>query len=269
MQVFGVNGPATEQQKATSQIVRHLGDHGTVGVVRDIPESQAETLDPYRKAGAAITYGRTANGWIANEDGQTLDHVLDRLATQCEFAVVLGYPEAALPRIVLGEQNHEGPVLIQAAKASDLDMDDIAQTVRELEPRETLESLVRDVTTSPDEVYAGAVATFTGRVRAKDDPDDDRTEHLAFERYDEVVAERMTEIRSNLEARDGVYAVRLHHKTGILEAGEDIVFVVVLAGHRTEAFAAVEDGINRLKEVVPFFKKEVTVEDEFWAHEGP
>jgi hypothetical protein len=41
--------------------------------------------------------------------------------------------------------------------------------------------------------------------------------------------------------------VRLHHKTGVVEAGEDIVFVVILAGHRGEAFSAVQDGINRLK----------------------
>jgi molybdopterin synthase catalytic subunit len=77
----------------------------------------------------------------------------------------------------------------------------------------------------------------------------------------------MAALRRDLEARDGVYAVRLHHKTGVVDAGEDIVFVVILAGHRTEAFRAVEDGINRLKEEVPLFKKEVTVDEEFWAHE--
>jgi molybdopterin synthase catalytic subunit len=43
--------------------------------------------------------------------------------------------------------------------------------------------------------------------------------------------------------------------------------VVVLAGHREEAFRTVEDGIDRLKAEVPLFKKEVTVSDEFWAHQ--
>jgi len=56
-------------------------------------------------------------------------------------------------------------------------------------------------------------------------------------------------------------------KTGVVDAGEDIVFVVVLAGHRKEAFETVEDGIDRLKEEVPLFKKEVTVDETFWAHE--
>jgi molybdopterin synthase catalytic subunit len=61
--------------------------------------------------------------------------------------------------------------------------------------------------------------------------------------------------------------VLLHHRTGVVEAGEDIVFVVVLAGHRREAFRTVEDGIDRLKDEVPLFKKEVTVEETFWRHD--
>jgi len=61
----------------------------------------------------------------------------------------------------------------------------------------------------------------------------------------------------------------MHHRTGVIDYGDDIVFVVVLAGHREEAFRAVEDGINRLKAEVPIFKKEVTDAEEFWVHERP
>ena len=87
--------------------------------------------------------------------------------------------------------------------------------------------------------------------------------------YDGVAADRMTTIQEELRAREGVQNVLLHHRTGVLEAGEDIVFVVVLAGHREEAFATVSDGIDRLKAEVPIFKKEVTVEETFWRHERP
>ena len=93
------------------------------------------------------------------------------------------------------------------------------------------------------------------------------TEYLEFERYDDVAAERMAALRSDLEARDGVYAVTTHHRTGVVEAGEHIVHVVVLAGHRGEAFETVSDGIDRLKEEVPLFKREVTVDEEFWVHD--
>ena len=115
--------------------------------------------------------------------------------------------------------------------------------------------------------YSGAIATFTGRVRAKEDEADERTRYLEFEKYEGVAEDRMRRIESELEARDGVLDVRLHHRTGRIPEGEDIVFVVVLAGHRGEAFTAVEDGINRLKEEVPLFKKEVTDEETFWVHE--
>jgi molybdopterin synthase catalytic subunit len=77
----------------------------------------------------------------------------------------------------------------------------------------------------------------------------------------------MATICRELEARDGVFDVEMHHRTGVIPDGDDIVFVVVLAGHREEAFRTVEDGINRLKDEVPLFKKEVTVEDTFWRHE--
>jgi molybdopterin synthase catalytic subunit len=41
----------------------------------------------------------------------------------------------------------------------------------------------------------------------------------------------------------------------------------VLAGHRREAFGTVEDGIDRLKDEVPIFKKERTSDEQFWVHE--
>ena len=114
---------------------------------------------------------------------------------------------------------------------------------------------------------AGAIATFTGRVRERDGEDDDATRYLEFEKYDGVAERTMRTIESELEARSGVLDVRLHHRTGRVEAGEDIVFTVVLAGHREEAFRAVEDGIDRLKDEVPLFKKEVTESETFWVHQ--
>jgi len=104
-------------------------------------------------------------------------------------------------------------------------------------------------------------------VRAKDSPDDARTEHLSFEKYEGVAEARLDAIRQSLTDREGVFEVLLHHRVGLLTDGEDIVFVVVLAGHRKEAFRTVEDGINRLKDEVPIFKKETTTDEEFWLHE--
>jgi molybdopterin synthase catalytic subunit len=62
--------------------------------------------------------------------------------------------------------------------------------------------------------------------------------------------------------------VRLHHRMGVVPKGEDVVYVAVLAGHRAEGFETVEDGIDRIKDEVPLFKKEVTEDGEFWAHDA-
>jgi molybdopterin synthase catalytic subunit len=197
-----------------------------------------------------------------------LDGLLAELAPEYDYVVVEGYHDAALPTVALGDREHDGDDVLQTAPDADsVDVDALLDALDAREPFETLASLVERVKASPDAEYSGAIATFTGRVRAREGPDDPATEFLEFERYDGVAQQKMAAIERELEEREGVYEVLLHHRTGVIDAGEDIVFVVVLAGHRTEAFRTVEDGINRLKAEVPLFKKEVTVDGEFWAHQ--
>ena len=234
------------------------------------PDVDTEGKDTarHRAAGAAETVALTDDGeWFATGESRTLTDTLDALAPDYDYAFVEGYSDAAIPKVVLGDREAADPVIYRAEGGEDADLDSILAALDERDPYVTLETLVESVKRSPVEDRAGAIATFTGRVRAKDSPNDRPTKHLEFERYDGIARERMADLRADLEARDGVHAVRLHHKTGVVEAGEDIVFVVILAGHRGEAFGAVQDGINRLKDEVPLFKKEVTVDGEFWAHE--
>ena len=272
MQVLGIAG---DSDSAKTTLVERLvgrcaGRVATVKRCTHSPDVDTEGTDTarHRAAGAAETVALTDDGeWFATGQSRTLSETLDALAPEYDYAFVAGYCDAAIPKVVLGDSEAADPVLARADSGESADPDAILDTLDERDPYVTLPALVESVKRSPDEDRAGAIATFTGRVRAKDSPEDRPTEHLEFERYDGVAQQRMATIRRELEARDGVHDVRLHHKTGVVEAGEDIVFVVVLAGHRGEAFAAVQDGINRLKDEVPLFKKEVTVDEEFWAHE--
>jgi molybdopterin synthase catalytic subunit len=237
---------------------------GRVATVETLPETAARDTD----AGAA--YGLSADGsWIGAGDDRTLDDLLDSLTPEYDHALTVGFDDARLPTVALGDADPTGDVVVTAPDADAADIDEVLDAVDTLEPHVTLESLITRVKASPRADRAGAIATFTGRVRAKDAADDDPTTHLEFEKYDGVAAERMRTIRTELEARDGVFEVLMHHRTGVIPDGEDIVFVVVLAGHRTEAFRTVEDGINRLKDEVPIFKKESTTDEEFWIHEQP
>jgi len=272
MQVLGIAGAA---DSGTATLVERLLERcaGRVATVKQCthsPDIDTEGTDTarYRAAGAAETVALTDDGgWVATGEARTLSETLDALAPDYDYAFVEGYGDATIPKVVLGDCEAADPVVGRFDSGERADLDAILGALDERDPYVTLSTLVASVKRSPDEDRAGAIATFTGRVRAKDSPEDRPTEHLEFERYDGVAQQRMATIRRELEARDGVHDVRLHHKTGVVEAGEDIVFVVVLAGHRGEAFAAVQDGINRLKDEVPLFKKEVTVDEEFWAHE--
>jgi molybdopterin synthase catalytic subunit len=236
---------------------------GRVATVESLPETATRDTE----TGAA--YGLSADGsWIGAGDGRDLEGLLDSLAPDYDFAVVVGFDDARLPTVALGDDaDPPGEVIATAEDPESLDVEAVLDAVAGLEPHVTLGSLVARAKASPRADRAGAIATFTGRVRAKDAEDDTPTTHLEFEKYEGVAAERLRTIRSELEARDGVFEVLMHHRTGVIPDGEDIVFVVVLAGHREEAFRTVEDGINRLKDEVPIFKKESTTDEEFWIHE--
>jgi molybdopterin synthase catalytic subunit len=276
MQVIAVAGPS-DSGKTTlvERLVDRLRERGRVATVKHLrtdPAVDTEGKDTarHRSAGADVTYGITDDaGWFATGRERTLDETLGDLAPDYDYAVVEGYSDADLPTVALAGREHAGETVVTAPEADAVDVDALAEDVDALEPYESLESLVAEVKRSPDARFSGAIATFTGRVRRQEDADDPPTEYLEFEKYEGVAAERMADIRADLEERNGVYEVRMHHRTGVVESGEDIVFVVVLAGHRREAFRTVEDGIDRLKDEVPLFKKEVTVEEEFWRHERP
>ncbi|WP_255170571.1 molybdopterin synthase [Natrononativus amylolyticus] len=281
MHVLGVLDCGTDDdglERAVDQLVDRLSARGRVGVVRydaTIADGTAALRNAGVTPGGDVTYDLGVDGdWTACGTGYAVGDALEDLAIDCAFAVVVGAPSIRAPVVAVGPDAQTrvetdepaGPVLATAATPSAFEYDAVVDALLETEPYETLESLVARVKDSPAADRSGAIATFTGRVRAKDADDDARTEYLEFEKYEGVADERMAALKADLEARDGVYAVELHHRTGVVRDGEDIVFVVVLAGHREEAFRTVEDGINRLKDEVPLFKKEVTVDEEFWVH---
>ncbi|MFO7925556.1 MAG: molybdopterin synthase [Halobacteriota archaeon] len=235
---------------------------GRVGIVRADPSR----TDGSRTLARSTTEYVVDDEWHASGDGLSAGDAVDRLAPDHDYAFVLGVPDARFPALVVGDEDASDP-LVSAASVDDLDTDAAIEAIHGTESYETLESLVAAVKRSDAAAYSGAIATFTGRVRAKENADDDRTHYLEFEKYEGVAETKMDTIETELEERDGVLDVRLHHRTGRVLGGEDIVFVVVLAGHRGEAFDAVRDGINRLKDEVPLFKKEVTDAEEFWVHD--
>ena len=110
---------------------------------------------------------------------------------------------------------------------------------------------------------AGAVATFTGT--ARNSFQGKEVLHLEYEAYAPLAEQVMESIGTEIAARWGsVTGVAIAHRVGRLEIGEASVIVAVSAPHRREALDACAHGIERLKEILPVWKKEVFADGEIW-----
>ncbi|WP_096389520.1 molybdopterin synthase [Halopenitus persicus] len=268
MQPIAILGPDA------GSLATRLTDRLEGGVVR-IDRVEDAGIEPTEAAAAATVRFTPEGDWSAGAAGTDADAdlttLLDRFAPAYDYAVITGETRLRVPTVLVGDDRSAadvpGDVIATVTSPSEIDVGDLLAALETAEPWITLEELIDRAKADPMAERSGAIASFTGRVRAKDAPDDDRTSQLAFEAYEGVAADRLDAIATELEERDGVFRVLLHHRTGVIPDGEDIVFVVVLAGHREEAFRTVADGIDRLKEEVPIFKKETTESEQFWVHQ--
>src|SRR4029077_15336335 len=100
----------------------------------------------------------------------------------------------------------------------------------------------------------GAVVTFLGTVR--DLTGARETVALDYEAYAGMAERKMAEIEADTRQRWPVGAIVLEHRLGHLEVGAISVAVAVSCPHRAQAFEACRHTIDRLKELVPIWKKE-------------
>jgi molybdopterin synthase catalytic subunit len=113
----------------------------------------------------------------------------------------------------------------------------------------------------------GAVVTFLGTVR--DLTGDRVTVALDYEAYPGMAEKKLAEIEQETRARWPVGAMALVHRLGHLEVGAVSVAVAVSCPHRAQAFEACRYAIDRLKELVPIWKKENWADGSTeWVHPG-
>lgn len=115
--------------------------------------------------------------------------------------------------------------------------------------------------------HCGAVVTFLGTVR--DLTDGRITTALDYEAYPGMAEKKMAEIEQETRSRWPVGEIVLEHRLGHLEVGDVSVAVAVSCPHRGEAFEACRYAIDRLKELVPIWKKENWADGRTeWVHPG-
>ncbi|PIE80470.1 MAG: molybdopterin converting factor [Chloroflexi bacterium] len=115
----------------------------------------------------------------------------------------------------------------------------------------------------------GAVVSFTGSVRGETQREGlpPQTRYLEYEAYSEMAEVKMEQIAQEIWQKwPLVRGIAIVQRIGKLEIGEMTTYVACAASHRDQGvFDAARYGIDRLKEIVPVWKKEVGQDESLWV----
>jgi molybdopterin synthase catalytic subunit len=113
----------------------------------------------------------------------------------------------------------------------------------------------------------GAVCIFEGVVR--NNSKGKTTRYLEYEAYETMALRKMEEIGGFVRNAWEIDCVAIVHRLGHMDIGETSVAIIVTSAHRRAAFDACEYAIDRLKKVVPIWKKEFFEDGEVWVEGQP
>jgi molybdopterin synthase catalytic subunit len=105
----------------------------------------------------------------------------------------------------------------------------------------------------------GAIVVFDGVVR------DDEITEMELEAYEDIALQELEKIARDATDQFSLLHVDIIHRIGRLSVGENILIIVVSAGHRTEAYTGSRYIIEEIKKGVPIWKKELTKEGGRWV----
>jgi len=109
----------------------------------------------------------------------------------------------------------------------------------------------------------GAVVIFEGIVR--NNSMGRKTLCLEYEGYERLATGKMAEIGREIREKFPIDRLGMIHRLGRLEIGETSVAIIVTSAHRRAAFEACRYAIDRLKQIVPIWKKEFFEDGAVWA----
>ena len=117
----------------------------------------------------------------------------------------------------------------------------------------------------------GAVVTFLGTTRNNFQGKPVLT--LEYEAFEEMALKKMEEIREEIQGEFSIEDIAISHRIGSVPIGQISLVVAVASPHRKEAFLACHKAVDRVKEIVPIWKKEVFEDGSRWVacedHEFP
>lgn len=120
-----------------------------------------------------------------------------------------------------------------------------------------------DVTAMVASPGAGAIVTFVGTVR--DNARGRAVKSLDYEAYPPAAEKMLQQIGVEIQERWEIESTAILHRMGHLSVGEASVAIAVASAHRGDAFDACRYAIDRIKEIVPIWKKEFYEDGETWV----
>jgi len=102
---------------------------------------------------------------------------------------------------------------------------------------------------------SGALLVFAGV--ARNDSEGRSVVGLEYEAHASMALKKLREVAEEVRARWPVTGIGIQHRTGRLAIGETSLLVAVSSAHRKEAFEACRYAVDRVKQIVPVWKKEI------------
>ncbi len=109
----------------------------------------------------------------------------------------------------------------------------------------------------------GAVVTFEGVVR--DHFEGRRVVRLEYEAYPPMAEKLMARLFEEVRVTCGVEHLLVVHRLGVVPEGDVSIVIVAASPHRREAFQAAQLTIDRIKEILPVWKREQYEDGEVWV----
>lgn len=127
-----------------------------------------------------------------------------------------------------------------------------------------LDALIAEITV-PE---TGALCVFSGMVRGQTQRDgvSTATERLEYEAYEPMAIAKMQQVAREIRERwPLVQGIAIVQRVGRLEVGQNTILIVCASGHRDQGcFEGARYGIDRLKEIVPVWKKDIRPDGDGW-----
>lgn len=122
-----------------------------------------------------------------------------------------------------------------------------------------ISKLIEEVT----DARAGAIATFIGTVR--EITNGRKTLYLEYEAYTVMAEKKLRQIGKEIQTEHPEANVAIVHRIGRLEISDIAVAIAVSTPHRPAAFKACRYAIERIKQIVPIWKKEYWEDGSYWV----